>query len=404
MSGQTTIPNYRETLFEYPDLTPIHGEPSFESLTMMMNQLKANARSVRTPLGGGQHGYMGLLLTPAQYAIISTVPFIRPRHPGELVTPPFQLPHVVADTTARHKEQLRLYNECNNVEQALRQQIAKAVEEAYLLALRNRHTRTIVHPIQYIINFLFQNHGKVTQAKLAAERLRVEQYAFNPNEPIDVIFNKIDDLLELSIAAQCDYTAQQLIGIGYLIINRTGKYGEYVRKWNRLPPEQKTWPNFKVQFRDAQTELRDTGDLEIQDTSLHSANLVNEVIEGVKRALEPASEEAAIAEQQAMLHMANMSSQQQAMPDIMTKMMEMMQQMQQMQVQMMQQSGHNNSNNTISNNRRNNRNRGRRTTSKYCWSHGACAHSSSECNAKKEGHRDDATFENKLGGSTAYCN
>ena len=137
----------------------------------------------------------------------------------------------------------------------------------------------------------------------------MEQYTFNPNEPIDVIFNKVDDLLELSIAAQFDYTAQQLIEIGYLIINRTGKYGEYIRKWNRLQPQQKTWSNFKVQFREAQTELRDTGDLEIQDTTLHSVNLVNEVTEGVKRALEPATEEAAMAEHQAMLHMVNMSSQ-----------------------------------------------------------------------------------------------
>ena len=41
--------------------------------------------------------------------------------------------------------------------------------------------------------------------------------------------------------------------------------------------------------------------------------------------------------------------------------------------------------------------------SKYCWSHGACAHPSAECKAKRPGHIDSATFENKQGGSTAYC-
>ena len=42
---------------------------------------------------------------------------------------------------------------------------------------------------------------------------------------------------------------------------------------------------------------------------------------------------------------------------------------------------------------------------KYCWSHGGCAHTGRECRSqyRKEGHIEDATFENKQGGSTLYC-
>ena len=45
----------------------------------------------------------------------------------------------------------------------------------------------------------------------------------------------------------------------------------------------------------------------------------------------------------------------------------------------------------------------RRNVSKYCWSHGACSHTSATCNNKKDGHKNDATFEDKKGGSTYYC-
>ena len=45
----------------------------------------------------------------------------------------------------------------------------------------------------------------------------------------------------------------------------------------------------------------------------------------------------------------------------------------------------------------------RKNTSKYCWSHGACSHTGRECNAPKPGHQSDATFENKMGGSTLCC-
>ena len=42
-------------------------------------------------------------------------------------------------------------------------------------------------------------------------------------------------------------------------------------------------------------------------------------------------------------------------------------------------------------------------TSKYCWSHGACAYSSENCRNKKDGHKDTATFANKMGGSVDFC-
>jgi hypothetical protein len=38
--------NYRQTYFEYPELTKIHGKPSSESLFKLRNELKANAQSV----------------------------------------------------------------------------------------------------------------------------------------------------------------------------------------------------------------------------------------------------------------------------------------------------------------------------------------------------------------------
>ena len=44
-----------------------------------------------------------------------------------------------------------------------------------------------------------------------------------------------------------------------------------------------------------------------------------------------------------------------------------------------------------------------RKTDKYCWSHGACAHESKDCFSKKQGHQDQATFNNKMGGSTTRC-
>ncbi len=404
MSGQTSVPNYRETLFEYPDLTGIHGEPTYESLRVIQNQLKANARSIHTTLGGGQHGHLGLVLTPAQYALLSPHPYVRPHRPPPLVIPAYQLPHVVQTAQNNHNDAVKLFNECNNVEQALRQQIIKAVNDAYLTALRNRLTNTIDAPIPIILDYLFTNHGRVTPAMLQNEEKDVKEMHYEISHPIDIIFNKVEDLNDLSIAAHADYTEPQLINIAYVIINATGKYQHYIRDWSRLPPAQKNWASFKTHFRQAHQELRETGDLQVRDTSFNSANLVQDVIDGVQHALQ-AADPPDSSTPDVINHLANNAAQQQLMPQLMQQMMLMMEQMNSLQRQMNSPppTNSNGSSSTISSSSSSRQRRTRTNTSHYCWSHGACAHPSTDCRSQRSGHQTAATFTNKMGGSTAFC-
>ena len=47
--------------------------------------------------------------------------------------------------------------------------------------------------------------------------------------PVNVIFNKVEDLSNLWVAAWADFSEQQLINIAYAIWNNTGKYQIYTR-------------------------------------------------------------------------------------------------------------------------------------------------------------------------------
>ena len=40
---------------------------------------------------------------------------------------------------------------------------------------------------------------------------------------------------------------------------------------------------------------------------------------------------------------------------------------------------------------------------KYCWTHGNCNHDSKSCNKQGAGHKENATFENPMGGSSTNC-
>ena len=74
--------NYVKTYFIHPTLTTVHGEPTYSSLKILKQELKANASRVTSDLGGGAHGHLVLVLTPAEYQTISALSYLHPVHPG----------------------------------------------------------------------------------------------------------------------------------------------------------------------------------------------------------------------------------------------------------------------------------------------------------------------------------
>ena len=120
--------NYRETYFPKPDLSPIIGRPKFESLYRLIIDLQANVQSVHSNLGGGTHGHLRLIVTPTQYAILSTTPYDRPTHPGTLTIPVGTTRLAAEELERNHIESLRLFHEVRGIEQALIQQMVTAID------------------------------------------------------------------------------------------------------------------------------------------------------------------------------------------------------------------------------------------------------------------------------------
>ena len=79
--------NYKDNLFDRSNLTPIRGEPTFETLHKLRNEIKANAKSVYSNLGVGAHVHLGIVITEAQYELIYPNPFVYPTHLGPLIIP-----------------------------------------------------------------------------------------------------------------------------------------------------------------------------------------------------------------------------------------------------------------------------------------------------------------------------
>ena len=199
--------NYSATYFQYKELSKIHGEPNYETIKRLHNQVKANAASVPSTLGGGAFGHLGLVITPQQYAMISNAPFNRPNHPGPLVIPLNSTQAQIQAIRDTHTEQLRIFNGVLGVESALRQQINMAIEDPYLKSIRNRQTNAIILPVSEIFQqHLYPTYGEVDTLRLEEEREKVVQTVYDVSYPPDTVYETIEDLMDMGAAANDPFT------------------------------------------------------------------------------------------------------------------------------------------------------------------------------------------------------
>ena len=424
--------DYRTTFFEFPSLTRIHGKPTYETLQTIYNELKSNAGSVPSYLGGGSHGHLGLVLNAQRFAIISQVPYIRPHFPGPLTIPQGATPQMTVIFRDQHTEAVWSFREVAGVEQALRQQLVAVIDGDYLVALRNRNTNSITMAIFDIIQYLFTNHGKITPAQLKTKEAEVSAIIYDLMTPLDNVFNAVENLMDFAVAAGIPYSNKQIVTFAYMILLKTGKFGSYIRDWNKKPFNNQTWMNFKTHFRNGLNELMDTTDLTAQDTHFHS-NMIQEIIAGVRNELNgmnPVQHQHDNTESNDMY--ANQVQELQTNQNIETlhgEISSLKSVIQEMQKNMMIYSGPPTTIHplpstsfaqgmqyaqaasipSVASSDTSTLTPGTTGTSKaakykplyYCWTHGYSTnpqHTCPTCRFKAQGHRADATAENRLGG------
>ena len=57
------LPNIDEK-FPFKTLNPIIGEPTYELINHLTQEIYSNASSIPSTLGGGRHGHLGVVMQP----------------------------------------------------------------------------------------------------------------------------------------------------------------------------------------------------------------------------------------------------------------------------------------------------------------------------------------------------
>jgi hypothetical protein len=243
-----------------------------------------------------------------------------------------------------------------------------------------------------VLTHLFVTYGRVNALQVRAKENAIFSMAYDISTPVDTVFDAIDDLADYAEFAQSPLTPQQMMDLAYMIFSKEPVLQPDLRAWNRLPTAHRTWATMVPHFREAQTDL---SSLPTAGPMFHQANTVANMTEAVAQCLLDSMPPAPYVEPPIETINAAITA-------------PLLAQLQELTTLLRTGSGNTNSR---PRNNRNNRGRGaaggtgRPTDTKnrprlYCWSHGACAHGSSECNNPLPGHATTATFLDMQGGST----
>ena len=286
-----TATDYRNTYFEIKNPTPICGEPTYESLKLLHNEIKINAQSIPTQLGGGNNGHLGLVLTVSDYQLVTPVMYFRPVNPGL-----FQIDtNLDAESNAllrlQHQDRLNEYVQCTQIEAQLKQFIIEAITTDYLNSLRDPTTSKLVGSIPDIMQNLFQTYAKITPAKYQEKQKETTEYEYNASTPIDLLFNKIEEFNRYASAYGDTQSETTLITLAYNCLRRINVYNSYLEKWNDRPTTDHTWNNFKTYFREAWNKRKEFSDTTTAQAGYAQVNELTEQFANILREQQPSETE-----------------------------------------------------------------------------------------------------------------
>merc|ERR1712045_185883 len=114
-------------------------------------------------MGGGTHGFLGLVTQLGTYNAITGSKFTLPTNPGQSPNiPPNATGGQINNTIRQFNVEYRRYTETHCADCALKQQLLKAFDKIYIETLKNPHTGCTTVKTLDIIQHLYDNYGRIT--------------------------------------------------------------------------------------------------------------------------------------------------------------------------------------------------------------------------------------------------
>jgi hypothetical protein len=203
-----TLPTFK---VPFDPLTPLdpNEEPTPAAIHKLIAEVYANAGAVRTDLGGGQQGHLGLVMPEAEYLALPGA------EPYEF---PVQRPDIPdysnAGNEAERDQWTKLYgnencqySEAQGLNLPLKAQLIQAVPIIYISTLQHPVFMFTNVSVLRILTFLKANYGAISTDNLGTNQEKL-MAPWDPNTPIQTVF---------TTGEACRHFAADAMYIWYLV-------------------------------------------------------------------------------------------------------------------------------------------------------------------------------------------
>ena len=276
--------HFRENFFPHAELTKIVGKPSYADILTLHNEVKANLASVSSPLGGGSYGHMALAMNSATYVrLTGNTAFIRPTDPGAFdagnaTGADLQIAKQVHDDATND------FLEVNVLERCIINQLQAALDRSILLPMVNKISGLLNSSIPAIFEFLYRAYGNLSSITIAEERQKILQLQYTHQDPIENVFDKINDFSTMADAYGNPESDNMLIELGMVIMMKAVIFADDIGEWHDKPAHSKTWSAFQQHFISAQTKYKKNRPVETSASLGYSAPASHEQANAVLQA------------------------------------------------------------------------------------------------------------------------
>ena len=148
--------------FPFPELTKIFGRPIFSTVNHMLEEMCENAATIKSALGGGVHGPIGLFLPDVVYATHSAVPFVIPPRPNPAPALAGLAAAQARQEVVDHAVAVLEYSTLVTFTNMTKSMMIAAIDPVYLKPLRQPIVGYRNVSIRQFFTYLMSTYGRLT--------------------------------------------------------------------------------------------------------------------------------------------------------------------------------------------------------------------------------------------------
>ena len=199
-------------------------------------------------LGDGTLGYLVLTEPPSTHNLILILLLVAPVNMGPILAMSDPAPReiFILELVRNHVEDLRVWQEYNDVDRVIKQVIKTIVTKVYFQTLCNRPTGYDTVGSLDNLTHLQATYGIPEDEYIQAIDMALET-PINVEKNFREFFSHIKDNQE-AVVTKNPYTNEQIISIANNLVFKVGFYSLKCKEWRSKATVDKTWNNFKVNF------------------------------------------------------------------------------------------------------------------------------------------------------------